>query len=178
MTTVEAVKAAKNPQGALLAIAQAIDDLRADIAKQRLEVDDGWGDWDSTTIEDDIDVPARVLEIEEDEGETTIHLKPVDEAKRERRRQFAINVLQLADNLPELGPGGPEVYAIGGPLWLYHGNRDLFMSYPDATRKMMCDDILEDDPTTADEVARDVLKDADPGNWAYAAEVFNGSVPG
>src|SRR5437763_1578054 len=50
--------------------------------------------------------------------------------------------------------------AEGGPLWLYLGNRELVMSYPDHTRRMMVQDVELDSPTDAQEMARDVLKEA------------------
>jgi hypothetical protein len=50
-------------------------------------------------------------------------------------------------------------YAKGGPMWLYLGDRDAIMAMPPEYRHRMVQDIEQDSPAQAQEVARDLLMD-------------------
>lgn len=75
-----------------------------------------------------------------------------------------------------------EVYAKGGPMWLYIGNPELVKSLPDSTRRALVADLEEDSPQQAREMARDILKEpADAtgyGNAPALADEFAGGVSG
>ena len=183
--TYEAAKAAKNPQEALLVIANALDQLlhRQQILedllteRQPAKVDDGWGEWEE---------PARpgpaYTETQNGEDSTLIDIKPVSDEKRERREAFAREVLDFGAYTKELEldeDTAVQAYGLGGPVWLYIGNRDLFLQYPWEVRRMMVRDVLEEDPETARDMGRDVLVlEEDAGEaWVRTAETRLGSVP-
>lgn len=79
--------------------------------------------------------------------------------KREQRRQLEQQRLNLAAHLGD-GEDWTEAYELGGPMWLYLSNRDLVMSYPADVLRAMVEDVEEDSPQDAREMARDVLKEA------------------
>lgn len=186
------VRDAVNPQQALLVVAGALDqilDRLAELAdRPNPKADDGWGDWTTTSSDFMADVAAEVSEttgrevrafdVELDGSDVvTVVLAPISEKKQKRRRTFAKEVLRLADEIRDMEPNEvADVYGKGGPLWLYHGNRDLFMSFSPEVRQAMCLDIEEDDPVTAGEVARDVLK-SEALNKEFVMEAVNGSIP-
>lgn len=54
--------------------------------------------------------------------------------------------------------GFVRVYVKGGPLWMYHGDRDAILQMPYEWRRDLVEDIMHDSPATAQEVGRDILK--------------------
>ncbi len=172
MSVVERVKAAQNPQEAMVALAAGIDLL---LSQQPTHPEDPWGTWASegapayhaapdTLIPDEFEV----VKVTETPDHIEVAVKAPSPEKAERRASFEAQSLKLGENLPA-GEDWNAVYVKGGPLWLYHLNRDLFMSYPYSIRQGMVADIIEDDPKAAHEVGRDVLKQASetgPGSSA------------
>lgn len=155
MNARETVMAAKTPREALLDLADYIDNLPQVVDSW----DVPWGD------EPDDDIPGTspiTIDIDEDLNSSVV-LPIVSDEKKEKRREFA-RQWKLGDMLPELAGEIEEVYALGGPYWLYcymtddeQGRRNLF-SYSEHMRRAMCQDLLEDDPVLAHEVSRDLLK--------------------
>src|SRR5690349_21226507 len=96
--TVANVKAAKNPQEALLYIAAACDMI---LAKLDAKVeDDGWGEW---VAPEPGPIPGPAATVEHDaEGNATVTLKPVTVEKQMRRRTFAEEVLKLRSFAPDM----------------------------------------------------------------------------
>lgn len=179
----DAVRGTKNPQEALLVIAEALDQVLARLEElaEQPKADDGWGKW---SMDDEVqaafekpDEPAFDIVI--GEGVTEISFKAPSEEKLARRRLFAEAVLQLQEQgLEQYGIDDPfDTYAKGGPLWLYHGNRELFMQYSPEVRAAMVMDVEEDDKREAHEMSRDVLKDEEGLSKAFVMEAINGSVP-
>lgn len=152
MTTEEAVRAAKTPQEAMLALARALDDLAADRAAR---VDSGWGEW-GYPPDDVIDDGSAATIIQH--GDTAeVELKPPDPARYSDRLSFAEHVLKLDEALGD-DEDWAHAYALGGPMWLYLGNRELVMSYPEFTKQAMIEDVSLDSARDAHEMARDILK--------------------
>lgn len=177
-STSEAVRAAKNPQEALLCIAAGLDEVLARLAQlaEQPKPDDGWGDWETRPI---VLNGEPTFDIEIGDGATEIVFKLPTEEKLARRRLFASEILKLQDQgLDKYGIEDPiDHYAKGGPFWLYHGNRELFMQYTGDVRAMMVMDVEDDDQEAAREMARDVLKNEEGLSVAFAMEAINGSVP-
>lgn len=141
------VKQAPNPQAALIVIAEALDLLIAQ------DADDDWGEW-NRPVEKDVTTP---FDVEESEDNLVITYKKPSDHKWGTRWAFAKDVLELQGMLPNIDDV-VAAYADGGPLWLYHGNRELVMSYPMSARQQMVADVLEDYPKEAHEMGRDILK--------------------
>jgi hypothetical protein len=55
-------------------------------------------------------------------------------------------------------PGFVDAYVKGGPLWIYHSDRDAVMQMPFEWRRDLIADIGHHSPATAHEVGRDLLK--------------------
>jgi hypothetical protein len=174
MTVVDDMRAARNPQEAMLVIAEALDAIIVNMQAPQTPTNT-WGTWESDTPEfapypdvpvthmlaGAVDTRKPVVTVTVDEGEDTdsvdVNIAPVSPKKQEARRRFAADVLQLE---AELGAGvdWAETYAKGGPVWLYEGNRELVMQYPQHIRSELVRDLMEDDPQAADEMGRDILK--------------------
>lgn len=219
MSTVDKVKAARSPAEALLAIAEALDEL----LEQRSEFPSAWSmPWSIETKSEEpkvkeadeyrltptltpdkaqqiADLAAAIaaapneqeraalqaelkllldtggapepvdegrraqLTVEEDS--TTVDLPAVSPAKFVQRLKFAKDTLRLNEMLPE-GEDWESAYAKGGPLWLYYGNRDYVMGLSIDVRREMVRDVLEESPTEAAEMSRDVLKATDGGEMS------------
>lgn len=148
------VKASKSAPEGLAIVARGIDEILKLLAER--PADDGWG-WSAA------DEPTGLLTVEEDEnGDVTVVLAGVSDEKYASRRSFAENELQLHAHVDTEGDI-IHAYGVGGPLWLYTGNRELVMSFPYETRQKMVMDVLEDDPDMAGEMGRDILKDPEAG---------------
>lgn len=155
------IKAAPNPQAALVVVGEGIDALLR--ALESRPVDDPWAWPGADPPQPDIHGGDLVTVEEDENGDVIVKLAEVSPEKYEKRKKFADQQLQLGSHIPVAEGDICHAYGVGGPLWLYTGNRDLFMSYPVGTIKAMIADIMEDDHVTADEVARDVLKDKSAG---------------
>lgn len=160
-STEQWVRAAKNPQEALVAIALALDRIEAGLVV-RAEAVSWLQDWNESgeVSSSPPSVTAFMNEMAdartELDGEDIVIPGPSD-AKMERRIDFEGKYLKLHEYL-EGDEDWTEAYAKGGPRWLYYGNRDLVMSYPEWTRQQMIMDIEEDSPEEAHEIGRDLLK--------------------
>lgn len=180
---VDLVRAARTPSEAIIRLATAVE-VALDEMRERIEelglADDGWGEWeaDPEPVESNAERGETEAEFEArmerqhqealermnntDQGALTT-LPPTDE-KKEQRRMFERQQLRLQEmleslgQLPETDVDWTEVYATGGPFWLYSMNRELFMSYDIQVRQRMVTDIEEDDPQLAYQVALDALK--------------------
>jgi len=200
---VRACLAAKKPGDALLILAEALDELEA--------AGDGmdWsgGDWEPSAQEA-LDYameqalrtnvgPDGLTDHERAQHEAALlamgdsaheyELPEPSEEKMEFRRMFERQQLNLAATLGEDAgdEDWTEVYAKGGPWWLWSERRDIVMGLPYATRQMMVADIEQDNPLTAHQVAIDILKreagepDFENGSGALAvATVSSKSVRG
>jgi hypothetical protein len=97
-----------------------------------------------------------------DEGvvQSRIDWAPRDEEHRARRAGFARDILKLDVALGAHPDGGDWAadYASGGPMWLYIGNRDLLMQYPDNVKAYMIGDVELYDQRVAHEMGADLLK--------------------
>lgn len=175
------VQNSKSPREALLQLAAGLDVLLERV--EALEGSSGWdswgGDgssfmtesWQETNVAGfttphtgpppEVPKPPAVVVNTQDDL-TEIMFREVSDERKARRRMFADQALHLNDALRDVDPNEDwiEVYVKGGPLWLYHGNRELLMTYPDSTRAMMVQDVLEDSPALAHEMSIDVLKQA------------------
>jgi len=180
MTYVDQVRvclAAKKPGDALLILAEALDELEA--------AGDGmdWsgGDWEPTAqealdyameaaIRTDVGPDgltdheraqheAALLAMAND-GARDFALPAPSEEKMEFRRMFERQQLNLEATLGEEAgeEDWTEVYAKGGPWWLWSTRRDIVMGLPYATRQMMVADVEQDNPAVAHELSLDILK--------------------
>lgn len=159
MKLTDQIKQCRTPQEALLLLAEAIDSLAADTQ----QVDP----WEERTIDwSIIDTPTSLPErptsmhnhdFELPERRSTLDAKgqlvtpPADPRRKEIRRAFAETYKLEAEGIL------PDAYAEHGPLWLYYGDRDFVMSLPLTARQVMVADIMEDSPSEAAEVGRDIL---------------------
>lgn len=178
MNIVDAVKQAKNPREAILTLAYALEDLQDRIAQ--LETAGSWDDWgDGQEPVKGTDAPV-VLPEQLDEGrlerqhqEALAAMSNTDAReivvpapsaeKMEQRRMFERQQLRLREMLTSLGQDDPDVdwndvYAKGGPWWLYNANRELVMSYDMPVRQQMVADLEQDSPQLAFQMSIDVLK--------------------
>jgi hypothetical protein len=103
------------------------------------------------------DSPRAAEIVEIGDGTTDIVIKGPSPEKMQARRAFATHVLKLNEYLGD-EQNWADVYAKGGPLWLYLGNRELVMSYPQEIKKALIEDVEEDSPQDAHEMGRDLLK--------------------
>lgn len=170
-STTEAVKAARNPQEAMLAIAQGIDAVLAKL-DERAESDGYWTThWDGhypTSVAEFGDalkasyLRSPIFTTEGDDEHVEVNIRPVTDPGRLAERRALAHAMELDDNLPHV-EDAIDVYVKGGPIWLYTGNREFVMSLPMAMRQQMVLDVEQDDHQTAHEMGRDLLKDPSPG---------------
>jgi hypothetical protein len=182
MNTEAQVRAAKNPQEALLAIAHALDEIL-----ERDTPAPGWGQWDALPelaatltdyrpLDESHQRAAEVLGTGIEGDPSEVILKVPSTEKQILRRLFEGQQLRLREHLGD-GEDWTEAYAKGGPLWLYHGNRDLVMSYPDHVKAAMIADVDEDSHQDAHEMSRDILKAAcESGPGGVAMMIGQGDI--
>jgi hypothetical protein len=168
MTTEAQVRSAKGPPDALLAIAQALDRIEAQLSLTPAA--DGWGDWSLPSPEGPSDPHAHVpaFTVSTTKDETVVEIKAVSEEKQDRRHEFATSTLQLEDNFP--GIGAVEAYAVGGPVWLYEYDYNYVKALPVGIKRMMVADLMEDDVQASIEMGRDLLKGDSDGPPGAAGE--------
>ncbi len=119
-------------------------------------------------------IPAvkRGVEVRSLASDTTIlvDIPPASFEKRAERLAFAcdhyLHRFLSTKTLTEDEFAG--AYSKGGPMWLYLGDREAIMAMPISYRHTMIADIEEDSPIQAQEVARDILKDGEPGTKEQA----------
>lgn len=142
-------------------------DARALEARLRLLQDDGQSL--------DIEAPLGLAAVSEQIGDQIVTTLPTPDLERQDARvRFAIDnqlwEFSVLDNIEFR-----DAFAKGGPLWLYHTGRDEVMAMPLEWRRWMVEEIALDSPRTAQEVGRDILKDAEPsGNKGVVLEGING----
>lgn len=155
-----------------VAIAAATDpeDARALEARLRLLKDDGRAL--------DINAPAGLMPtVEESADSATLVIPAPSKAKKDRRLALA-HEWKLHEFLPLTDFEAADAYAKGGPQWLYGYDRDAVMQMPYAYRQAMVEDVLEDSPRAAHEMARDILKDTGTGNSAVAGTMLGVDIGG
>lgn len=152
MTTEAQVRAAKGPPDALLAIAKALDRIEAKLDAGA--VDDGWGEWDRDKA--DSHEFAKAFTVSGSEDAPVVDIKRVDEEREAQRREFAVSTLLIEEVWP--GIGATEAYVLGGPTWLYEFDRGHVMQLPAGIKRMLVDDLLQDDPQAALDMGKDILR--------------------
>lgn len=154
MNTRDKVQDARSPYESLLAIAESLDRIEAkfEMPTEPLAPVDWKHEW--------VDIIEGPIPTED--GDTVIHeIAPVSADKEALRRQWA-EALRVHELLSDVA-NPIKAYAKGGPQWLYGYDRDAVMSLPLSARRAMVEDLREEDPKAAYEMARDVLKDTSPG---------------
>lgn len=150
----------------LMAVTTDDEDLQALQAKLRLLQDEGG------RIEN-IDPGVRVRSLD-DGSNLTVDI-PAASPERQAGRRFVATRDDFYSFLSTPGLTKEEfveAYAKGGPMWLYLGDRDAIMAMPPAWRQAMIQDIEQDAPLQAQEVARDILKDVDAGTPEAVDRVY------
>jgi len=176
MKTTELVQQATNPAEALLAVAAALDRIEAALAKTPPASggwSQGWTDKAPTEVQYTGEVingykqgimpdrePDPSLKLATDvDGSVTIDIEAPTDEVMEARRQFATDNLKLGVAWKDLpGEAAVEAYAVGGPLWLYHADRDLMAAYQPGDKAIMISEIEEAYPREARDIARDINK--------------------
>jgi len=153
MTIEREVADAASPKEALLVIARALDTLMAPIPA------DPWQDWDQA-VDDVVNAAVdRSVALTTTETTAEVEIPPPSIEKQQARGMFESLHLRLHEHLGH-SENWNHAYAIGGPMWLYLGNRDLVMTLPDQIKQALIEDVLEDSPQDAHEMGRDILKQA------------------
>lgn len=183
MTTAERVRAARTPNEAMLAIAEGLDQLLELLPAALKQVTEAQANpvwWippaDEPYLSDDAKhatvLRERAIEAEskgvrvELKGDTAeVVIPPPSEERMAARRMLEQQRLKLAEAHPEIfGPehDWTEMYAKGGPLWLYNliGGREIVMEYDVEVRRAMVQDVEQDDVAEANNMGRDLLKQA------------------
>lgn len=134
--------------------------------------------WDAQILDDDPfdddpfdDIPAAAAVRQAEITDGDVVLAPPT-AQQEALREDLLDRLEL-ENLPAehgLSRGDAGLaYISGGPMWLYHFDREFLMSLSADVRRAMVDDVAAGGhQLETQEFARDVLKSDDPRR---AAEV-------
>jgi hypothetical protein len=168
---------AKNIQDALSIIGEGIDVL----IEQDTKLNDdymSWGGGSGTHV--------NTVEVQHDGDNTVVDIPPVSAEERDARREFAISALKL-DEYYKDGNGDPirpkpddpdllwaDVYATGGPVWLYENDREFVMTLSPSIKQHLVADVTMNDPKYAHEMARDILKaDADDSRAAAKLESWS-----
>lgn len=160
-TCVEALRAAKSSQEALLVLAEALDRIEAQLAVSAQEPAPPADPWALDHTAWNGPVPIKVEE-DLDAETTTVVLPPPSKAAQNRRRALA-PLLGMEHAWGGSAEDWTEVFVKGGAVWLYTTDRALVMGLPPATRRALVQDALDTDPQFAHEMGRDVLKDEEPG---------------
>jgi len=100
--------------------------------------------------------------VESDEDGAAVSLPTPSKRQVERRMLFTEKVLK--ETHPEYYEAYRESFLRGGPRILYYGDRDFVMQLPDEWRRVFVEDVEEDSPAEAHEIARDILKDMTAGD--------------
>lgn len=174
ISAVACVERSRNPREAVLAIARIVDELERHV--NNLEKAGGdWGAWDL-----DVDLTSPVAATRADQPRTNYGAlmeatAPTPEAanteveldvptpsltKLITRARLETQAIRIGDYLNDHSEDWNEAYARGGPVWLYTLNRELVMSLPEDARIAMIQDVEEDNPALAQEMGRDMLKQA------------------
>jgi hypothetical protein len=106
-------------------------------------------------------------------GGGTVELPVVSPERQDVRRQWAAD-RKLAEFIPLDPADAADQYAKGGPMWLYLGNRDAVMQMPFNYRQELVAELMLDSPAEAQEVGRDILKQADSVDREITAAAIEG----
>lgn len=92
--------------------------------------------------------------------DSVIELPAARPARQAARRAFAetCGLYNFIDKPLITAEEFIENYAVGGPMWMYLSDRSAVMALPREWRARMVEDIEQDSPIEASEVARDILK--------------------
>lgn len=177
MTVAEAVTKSTSPLEALLAVARGIDLILEREAKAEI-----WSEWGSiataspvaATREDQPRTNFGALMTadqvpEAADAEIEVEVQPPSVERLLARKLLEEQSIHIGDYLNDHSEDWNLAYIKGGPVWLYTNNRELVISLPEATRKAMIEDVLEDNPEMAHEMSRDILKqpgETGPGSSA------------
>ena len=159
--TVRDVQAATNNQREIDDLNEALrlqddpEERRALEAKLRLLQDTGTSD---TAPNEGLRVKSTT-----GEGEITVDIPAASPERQHLRRSEAV-ARNYESFLEVPMEGFLDAYAKGGPMWLYLGDRDAIMAMPYEWRLEMVNDIEQDSPRQAQEVARDILKNTGAGS--------------
>ena len=169
---------ARNQQEALSIIARALDRIETKLNELTPQQDDAWSAWSSepatlaTKLDQlrEMEPPAPPEELPA-QFDVVMNIPKVSEERQAQRLMFAQQTLKLDEyfgnvdehnTVPEGYESWAEIYAKGGPVWLYNAaeatGRDCIMSYPHEIRKSMIEDVMLDNGPLAAEMARDILK--------------------
>jgi len=175
MSVVDQVKAAANPQEAMLAIAAALDEL---LSRQPTPpANDGWGEWGA------VDEPAPLelvrAEYSEDGGTTTTFTVTSDPNKKIKRAEFADAFIRPTFGRADLESGEwhpneevVDAFINVGPLWLYAYNRDFVVGLSQDAKVQLIEDVFEDNKEEGAAFGRDIMKDTAageaPARWSDA----------
>jgi hypothetical protein len=155
LTIKQQVEQSRNPQEALLVIAEALDGITSLlISDLATGPRDEWGEWQPQT-------QAQATVTEDEDGNVTVDIKPPSAEKKIERFEFAKQKLKLHECYDE--ENILEAYSKGGPLWLYTSDRDFVVKLPEELKRAMIEDLEELSPDEAALMARDLLKqDSEP----------------
>lgn len=171
MSIQDQVSHTASPQEALLVLARALDAINVkldNLAEQATADDKGWGEWTSPSPSPESAERAKI-EVDAD-GNTVVDLPKVSADKQARRREFAADVLELDVHFPDLGL--VEAYAKGGPLLLYYSQREFVTGLPIEVQYAMVEDVLEESPGEAEEMGRDLFRNAKGVDHEFAASAI------
>lgn len=131
------------------------DDLVAAEARVRILEDEAR---EVKTVEEPktmVDVVAK-----DEKGEWVVDLPEVDEGIQAARREFASKHLKFYDEFgTDQGSVMVQAYGKGGPIWLYHYDRDFCLQLARPLRVGMLEDVARIDANLAAEMGRDLLMD-------------------
>lgn len=144
------------------------DDPRAREARERLARDEQ--NPNAFGLKQGFEEGKRAQSVVGDQ-EIEVVLPPVSAERAKYRREQA-KQMGLEDNFP--GIEATEAYVKGGPLWLYHGNREFVMSLPEELRKLMVQDVERDSPQEAHEMAHDLLKKREQAGSRSLVDMLDG----
>lgn len=177
----EKVRAASSPAEALFVLAAEVDALVERM--NEAPASDGWSSWDGEAAAP-VSHKAFTADVT---GDNIEFAAPTDEQREIREELIERGVFEWANmqgedvngNKYNLNPD-PEVmndaYILGGPMWLYFGNREFILELPEAVRRTMYNDLLLVDEDTAKEFATDVMMDREEQTRANTASQFSGDL--
>lgn len=151
MSVVDAVRGARNPQEAMLALAEAIEHIEVLLRDfSPAPADPSWDSWEE---------PSGAITTETgSDGENVVVLPTPSAEQYHARTELASKHMKLDEAFPKADFDPIEVYAKGGPAWLYIYDRELVMGMADGIKQAMVRDLMADDPAAAADMARDILK--------------------
>lgn len=101
---------------------------------------------------------------DDQEGASTVDVPKPTPDQEDEREEFAREILRLEEVYgEERGAEYIQSYRKAGPALLYYTDRDFVLGLPDDIKRAMVGDVERFSPKEAHEIARDILKDLDPG---------------